>query len=155
MEDLSVRMVTLPPYKVVCFHGFGNSPEIDAITKAKNWLAESKLLDDGKPHRYFGFNNPDPSPGSPNYGYDVWITVEEPVDPGSEGKLLDFSGGLYAVTRSVGVDAIGPTWRKFIEWREKSPYTFAPDHQWLEEHFNWNEPFDDIVLDLYMPVKKS
>lgn len=154
MDDLSVRMVTLPAYQIVCFHGFGQSPELTAISKAKTWLAESKLLEDGKPHRIFGFNNPDPSPGSPNYGYDIWITVEDPVDPGSEGKLMPYDGGLYAVTRCIGAEAIGPTWKKFIQWREKSPYRYAPDHQWLEEHFNWDDPFEKITLDLYMPVRK-
>lgn len=154
MNDLDVRMVTLPPYKVVCFHGFGDGPELLAIEKAKTWLTESKLLEDGKLHRIFGFNNPDPSPGSPNYGYDVWITVEDDVDPGSEGKLISFDGGLYAVTRCGGVDAIGPTWQKFVEWREKSPYRFAPDHQWLEEFLNWNSAIDQLTFELYMPVRK-
>ena len=30
-----------------------------------------------QPGRLFGYNNPDPTPGSSNYGYDVWITVDE------------------------------------------------------------------------------
>lgn len=154
MEELSVRIVTLPPFKVVSFHGFGESPEATAIGKANAWLTETRLLDDGKPHRFFGFNNPDPSPGSPNYGYDVWVTVDESVDPGLDGRLISYDGGLYAVTRCVGVEAIGPTWKEFIQWREKSPYRYASDHQWLEEHFNWNAPYDQLVIDLYMPVRK-
>jgi len=154
MEDLDVRIITLPPYKIVSFHGFGASPEIDAINQMNAWVAESRLLEDGQPHRFFGFNNPDPSPGSPNYGYDVWVTMDDACRPDGKGKLISYGGGLYAVTRCAGVEAISATWQEFIKWREKSPYHFAHDHQWLEEFLNPNAPVDQLKFDLYMPVRE-
>jgi len=154
MEEVSVRIVNLEPFKVISFHGFGNSPEMAAWEKAKSWLDSTQLLKDGKMHRFFGFNNPDPSPGSPNYGYDVWIVVDDRYQPGKDETLLDFKGGLYAVTGCKGVEAIGPTWQRFVKWRETSPYHFAHDHQWLEEHFNPFAPLDEILLDLYMPIRE-
>lgn len=154
MKELSVRIVTLPPFKVVSFHGFGTSPEIDAINQMNTWLADSRLLEDGMPHRFFGFNNPDPSPGSPNYGYDVWVTVADDHQMKGGGEFITFGGGLYAVTHCSGVDTIASTWKEFVKWREKSPYHFAHDHQWLEEYLNWNSPIDQLTFDLYMPVRE-
>lgn len=153
MNDLEVRIVKLDPFKAVCFHGFGPSPESVAFDKVKKWLAESRILEDEKPHRFFGFNNPDPAPGSPNYGYDVWITTDEAFQDPGEGEMISFQGGLYAVTGCKGVETIGPTWQQFVKWRETSPYQFAHDHQWLEEHLNLFAPMDELSLDLYMPIK--
>lgn len=152
MEELDVRIVTLPPLRAIAFHGFGSSPEEIAFKKAAAWLEETHLLEDGTPHRIFGFNNPDPHPGSPNYGYEVWITVDETVEPGEDGKVVNFSGGLYAVTHCKGIDSIGPTWKRFVKWREASPYRFNPNIQWLEETFNPFTVMEDVELDLYMPV---
>lgn len=154
MEELQVRIVTLPPFRAIAFHGFGPSPEDAAFSKANAWLAETRLLEDGKPHRIFGFNNPDPSPGSPNYGYDVWVTVDDSVQPGAEGQVVNFPGGLYAVTHCVGIEAIAPTWKRFVKWRETSPYRYNPAIQWLEETFNPGPgtPLDQVELDLYQPI---
>ncbi len=152
MEELDVRIITLAPFRAIAFHGFGSSPEGMAFEKAFAWLAETHLLEDGQPHRFFGFNNPSPTPGSPNYGYDVWITVDESIQPGSEGKVIHFEGGKYAVTRCTGIDNIAPTWQRFVKWREKSPYRYNPAVQWLEESFNPSAPMDEVILDLYQPI---
>lgn len=154
MEELDVRIVTLEPFRAIAFHGFGPGPEGIAFEKANAWLKQTRLLEDGKPHRFFGFNHPDPSPGSPNYGYDVWITVDESVQPGGDGQVVYFSGGRYAVTRCKGIEAIAPTWKRFVQWREKSPYRFNHSVQWLEETFNPSPTanMDEVELDLYMPI---
>ena len=97
MSDLDVRIVKLPPMRVACVNGFGEGPEGMAFDKMRAWAEAHHLL--GKPYRLFGYNNPDPSPGSPNYGYDVWITVDESVQADGDARIIDFPGGLYAVTR--------------------------------------------------------
>jgi len=104
MSKLDVKIVTLPPMRVMCFNGFGPSPEGQAYTKTRDWLKAKGLREDGKERRFFGYDNPSPAPGSPNYGYDVWVTVDETVTAEMGGRIIDFPGGLYAVTR---VDA-GP-----------------------------------------------
>jgi len=155
MSNLDVRIVKLPPMRVACVNGFGNSPEGMAFEKMKAWAETHNLL--GRTYRLFGYNNPDPSPGSPNYGYDVWITVDVSVQADNEARIIDFPGGLYAVTR---IDVTDPgeiifnTWQKLVKWREASKYRHGR-HQWLEEHIG---PLDEMggdqpfTLDLHLPI---
>ena len=58
-----IRIVTLPRMRVACVNGFGESPEGQAFDKMLAWAKTHNLLD--KPYRPFGYNNPDPSTGSP------------------------------------------------------------------------------------------
>ena len=114
--------------RVACVNGFGEGPEGMAFDKMKAWAAAHNLP--GKPYRLFGYNNPDPSPGSPNYGYDVWITVDESVQADGEARIIDFPGGLYAVTR--------------IE--VKNPGTISPapgknwSNGWRQQVSSWTPP---------------
>jgi predicted transcriptional regulator YdeE len=105
----------------------------------------------------FGFDNPPPSVGSPNYGYDVWMTVDSSVQADGEVRIIDFSGGLYVVTR-VEVknpwEDIPSTWQKLVKWMEASKYSQGR-HQWLEEHIGpLNEHVNDLpfTLDLHLPI---
>jgi len=155
MSNLDVRIVKLPPMRVACVNGFGEGPEGMAFDKMKAWAEAHNLL--GKPYRLFGYNNPDPSPGSPNYGYDVWITVDESVQADGEARIIEFPGGLYAVARvevTLPGEQIGATWQKLVKWREASKYRHGK-HQWLEEHIG---PLDEMggdqpfTLDLHLPI---
>jgi AraC family transcriptional regulator len=155
MNHLDVRIVKLPPMRVACVNGFGEGPEGMAFEKMKAWAEAHNLT--GKPHRLFGYNNPDPSPGSPNYGYDVWLTVDESTQAEGEARIIDFPGGLYAVTRievkKPGND-IPAAWQKLVQWMEASKYRHGR-HQWLEEHIG---PLDEMggeqpfTLDLHLPI---
>ena len=155
MSDLDVRIVKLPPMRVACVNGFGEGPEGQAFEKMLEWAKAHNLL--GEEYRLFGYNNPDPSPGSPNYGYDVWMTVDESIQEDDKVRIIEFPGGLYAVTR---IDVKNPwedipgTWKKLVEWRESSKYRHG-QHQWLEEHIG---PLDEMggdqpfTLDLHLPI---
>ena len=154
MSELQARIVELEPMRVASVHAYNASPEGDAWNKLIAWAKLKGLLNDPETHRIFGFNNPDPSPGSPNYGYEFWIVVGPEVEPEGEVKVKEFSGGLYAVTRCKGVDNITSTWKRLVAWSEESKYRHA-HHQWLEEHIGpANVPQDEegLVLDLYMPI---
>ena len=155
MSNLDVRIVKLPPMRVACVNGFGDEPEGMAFDKIKAWAEAHNLIGGG--YRLFGYNNPDPSPGSPNYGYDVWITVDESVQADGEARIIDFPGGLYAVTRievKNPMDDIPGTWQKLVKWMETSKYHHGK-HQWLEEHIG---PLDEMggeepfTLDLHLPI---
>jgi len=154
MDDkLQVRIVQLEPARVAAAYGFGAEPEPIAWQKLLKFAHENGLLE--KPHRFFGFNNPDPTPGSPNYGYEQWVTVGPEVLAEGEIGIKDFSGGLYAVTRTRLAD-IGRTWQRLVAWREESAYQ-AATHQWLEEALNM-DPRGEInpevlELDLYLPLR--
>ena len=151
MSELEVRIVSLEPMRVASANGFGEQPETQAWSKILAW-ASAQGFEDLSKHRFFGFNNPNPSPGSPNYGYEQWITVP----PGSQGneeiEIKEFSGGLYAVTRSEGLQHISENWMKLALWREESNYQEA-HHQWFEECFTpVAERLEDYVFDLYAPI---
>ena len=114
----------------------------------------SKGLDnDGQTHRYLGFNNPSPTPGSPNYGYEQWITVGPEVEPDNDIKIKQFGGGLYAITRCK-LERITEAWQELAAWREKSPYGFG-HHQWLEDSLTpplEGEITGEAEFDLYLPI---
>lgn len=153
-ETLNVKIVRLEPIRVACVNGYGSEPETQAFEKMRAYVKEKGFDRDGKQHRFFGYNNPNPAPGSPNYGYDVWVTVDESVQSEGEVKVIDFPGGLYAVLsiRPVTGEEIFENWQKLVAWRERSKYRPA-QHQWLEEHIgDINLSFPHLTLDLYMPV---
>jgi DNA gyrase inhibitor GyrI len=155
MSDLDVRIVKLEPMRVASFLGFGPSPEDEAWRKLMFWARPRGLLDNREKHRLFGFNNPNPSAGSPNYGYEVWIVLDSDPEPKGDAEIKGFDGGLYAVTRcpvpTGQFDVIGAGWKKLAAWREDSRYGQGT-HQWLEESLPLDLPDTEFVLDLYLPI---
>ena len=162
MSEHDVRIVELKPMRVASVWGFGPSPEEQAWTKLEAWARPKGLFDDPEKHPIFGFNNPNPSAGSPNYGYEVWMMVGPEVEPEEDVRILDFAGGLYAVTRCTvpkgNYDVIGADWKKLATWREDSKYRCG-SHQWLERSVfipNWGMPEEmpdiEFVMDLYLPI---
>jgi DNA gyrase inhibitor GyrI len=155
MSELDVRILTLKPLRAASFLGFGESPEDLAWKQMIPWAKSKGLLDDPENHRIFGFNNPDPSPGSPNYGYEAWIEIDPDFEVEDNVKTVDFEGGLYAVTRCPvpkgHFEVIGATWKKLVAWREDSPYKCGA-HQWMEQSIPDAPPDMEFVLDLYLPI---
>ena len=160
MTDLTVRIVHLDPMLVVCFNGFsnlkpgeeGDGPEPQAIEKLLTWAKDKGLLQAGS-RRFFGYNNPEPTPASPNYGYDIWMTVDAGTQVEGEGRIIEFPGGLYAVTSCTGPFHLPETWQRLVLWAEQSRYRMAR-HQWLEEHLNLleNPPVQAMQFDIYLPI---
>ena len=155
MSKLDVRIVQLEPMRVASVWGFGKEPETIAWEKLEAWARPKGLRDKPEEHRVFGFNNPNPSAGSPNYGYEVWIEVGSGVEPEGDIRILGFDGGLYAVTRCEvpdgEYDVISATWKKLVAWREDSKYKCG-NHQWMEESIPIESPGIEFVLDLYLPI---
>jgi DNA gyrase inhibitor GyrI len=152
MTRQEVRFVQLEPMRVAYALGFGPQPELEAWEKILAYAKSKGLLDDANAVRYFGFNNPDPSPGSPNYGYEQWITVAEDVEPEGDVKIKDVPGGLYAVTRFKGLENIGRVWRELVKWVEDSKYAFGPQ-QCLEELLSTPDArYEEYVFDLWLSI---
>jgi DNA gyrase inhibitor GyrI len=155
MTGLDIKIVRLEPMLVASFHAFSASPEIDARNKLIAWAEPKGLLENTVRHRIFGFDNPSPSPGSPNYGYEFWIMVGEKTKPEGDIKIKEFKGGLYLVTRceikNNAGEIIPETWKNLEIWREATGYK-AGNHQWLEEHIGLFESVDVFTLDLYRPI---
>ncbi len=157
MTELEVRIVKLEPMRVASFHAYGADPEHDAAKNLVDWAKPLGMLDDPEKYRIFGFDNPTPSPGSPNYGYEFWITIEADMEPESEVDIKEIPGGLYAVTRCEikgdAYEVIPETWKRLVKWREDSEYGCGNTY-WLEEHIA-PSPFEvsnEFTLDLYFPI---
>ncbi len=152
MNELNVRIIKLEPMRIASAYGFGPSPELLAWQNLLAWARPKGFLDDPEKHRIFGFNNPDPSSGSPNYGYEFWMEIGSEVVPEGEIRVQDFAGGLYAVTSCVGVENITATWKKLVEWLAESRYENGR-HQWLEQHLTPDgTPPESMQLDLFLPI---
>jgi AraC family transcriptional regulator len=159
MNEFDVRIVELKPTRVASVYAFGDSPETAAWDNLVAWINRKELAGQLDDHRIFGFNNPNPSPGSPNYGYEFWMTVGPEIEPEDDVRIQEFSGGLYAVTRcEVKGDPhikIPGTWKQLVEWLVDSKYKHA-NHQWLEEHIwppaNRALEIEEFTLDLFAPI---
>ena len=156
MPEIDVKIMELPPLRVASALGFGQGPEAIAWEKIFSFLKEKGLWDGMTELEYYGFNNPDPSPGSPNYGYEQWVVVPGSVEGTDDVTIKHFEGGLYAVTRCHGIPHIFETWKQLFAWREDSPY-MAGSHQWLEKWVNPAQTGLDetkMIMDLYIPIAK-
>jgi len=163
MSEIEVRIVRLEPTRVASALGFGEQPEIEAWNMILSWAKPRGLLDDLKRCRFLGFNNPNPSPGSPNYGYEQWITVGPSAESEGEVKIKDFSGGLYAVA-GCKLSNIGDAWKQLVTWVQGSKYAMS-HQQSLEECLNSEvfitsegtaapdeTVFDQVEFNLYLPI---
>lgn len=154
MEPLEVRILHLEPMRVAYTLGFGESPEPVAWERILDYARKYGLLERAQRPRFFGFNNPSPSPGSPNYGYEQWMTVGPEAQPEGEIEIKDIPAGKYAVARFQGIEHIGTMWQRLVAWCETSPYQIG-EGQCLEELLSPVEDMDDLqkyVFDLYMPL---
>ena len=156
MSDIDVKIITLAPMQVASALGFGEGPEVLAWEKIFNFLRQKGLWEDMESLNYYGFNNPDPTPASPNYGYEQWVVIPEAISGTEEVEIKQFPGGTYAVALCEGIPNIFQRWKELFAWREDSPYQ-AGSHQWLEK---WENPTkeglseEDMVMALYLPIQK-
>lgn len=154
MKTDDVKVVSLKKARVAAALGFGESPEHEAWEKITQW-AEGKCDLESPDTRNFGFNNPDPSPGSPNYGYEVWLTVDDDVVGNDDVTIKEMPGGLYAVTHLHGLERIGEAWKQLVVWRQSVGY-LAGHHQWLEELISSPQaPPEELEFNLYLPIRES
>ena len=151
MKTETIQIITLPPMRVASAWGFGTQPEDQAWKKMDAWARPKGLLKDSAKARMFGFNNPNPSAGSPNYGYEFCLTITEEVIPEAGIRIKELSAGKYAVIpfEFPAVDpgpAIGNAWKNLDTWVADHGYQHGP-HQWLEEH-----TLDGKIIALLYPI---
>ena len=151
MSEIVVKIVELEPMRVVSAYGFGAEPEGIAWEKIMAFAEKNSINLSDNATTTFGFNNPNPSTGSPNYGYEIWLPVAEDIGAEGDLRIVDFSGGLYAVTTFKGLENIGKVWEELVKWREGSKYQCAR-HQWLEELLSYEVPPEEFVFNIYLPI---
>ena len=154
MTELQVRIVRLEPMRVASAQGFGEHPEAVAWDQILSFARAKGLMEDLSAHRFFGFNTPNPSPGSPNYGYTQWMTVGPDVEAEGEVEIKEVPSGLYAVTRCKGLDTIGEDWKRLVTWFADSAYKKPANfYECLEELLTPPDAaYEEYVFDLYLPI---
>jgi len=154
MLPIEVRIVEMKPMRVACALGFGTNPEDQAFSILVPF-AKRIGLEPGSPgYRTFGFDNPSPAPGSPNYGYEVWLPVGPDVEAEDPITIKEIPGSKYAVTRFTGLSNIGRMWGELVAWFEDSSYTRPVNwNACLEEVINPTETDPEkLTFDLYLPI---
>jgi len=141
MQNDTIEIVRLEAMRVARAWDFGQNPEALAWQKLTAFAGPRGLLD--AEARIYGFNNPNPAVGSPNYGYEYWIVVGQAVTPTEGVEIIDAAGGLYAVlhadvTGDYGV-TIPAAWQRLDSWVAASPHRPGM-HQWLEAHTHTGTP---------------
>jgi AraC family transcriptional regulator len=136
------------PCRVAYYRAVSKNPETDAWRVLNSWAEGNSVPGT---HRRFGFDNPGPSSGKPDYGYEVWIVVGDEVKESEEIRIKDFEGGQYAVLRTNLAD-IGQNWQRLVQWVRSSRFNAAPG-QCLEESLSPpGTPEDSLILNLYLPI---
>ena len=147
---MTIEVKEVSAAKAARFHAFSSSPEEEAWKAMEAWAGPKGYLREGSPATIYGYNNPNPSAGSPNYGYEFIVVAD---DLSGATEVIDFPGGKYAVATSgvsVGVDdpaKLGSAWRALVEEAQREGYVSAC-HQWLELH---TPP--PISITLYAPIQ--
>ena len=157
MAALDVRIIELPVLRVASTYGFGPSPEMTALEQMRQYLQDVGLWEDVGTLQLYGFNNPDPEPDNPAYGYEQWVVVPEDLQGTDEIETKTFPGGLYAVTRCEGTPNIYRVWHELQTWKSVSSFDSGA-HQWLEKWVNPTQSWlgaGEMVMDLYLPIVKK
>lgn len=154
-EEQNLKVITLPPMRVVYHISVGVSPEEEAMKPVIRWIASSGLSGTA---RLFGGNvRPLPTrPGVP-YGYGMCASIPEGADVPDHLKEMTLPGGRYAVLESG--DDIGSSWRTLMEAVKRSK-TYGSDRSrlCLEEHIRNDKPDgggSEFYLSLLEPVKRK
>jgi len=154
MTLTDVQIVDLPAMRVASALGFGPHPEDQAWKIMLEFAADAGIDLTTEGVRTFGFNNPNPSPGSENYGYEIWLPIGPEIEARAPLEIKEVPAGRYAVARFTGLSNIGRTWQELVAWFEDGPYTAPPTYQQcLEALLNPLEPDpEEYRFELYLPI---
>lgn len=154
-----VRIVLLPPCTVASYQFAGDDPEETVGEVMDMFIRSSKLYEIKPDARMFGFNNPEPQPGSDYHGYEDWVTIPDDMEVALPIVKRHYDGGLYAAYTINFPDFY--EWNFLKEWVKNSE-KYQEDHRdYLEEHLNWvysshmgwPENGIDGKIDLLLPIK--
>jgi DNA gyrase inhibitor GyrI len=151
MSKFDVQIVRMEPMRVACVCVVSASPEREAWERLKAWAEPGGFLRDPRKHPLFGFNNPGPTAGGKEYGYEFWLCIDPETEPGDAVEVKEFAGGRYAMTTHHG-HSDPRVWRQLWDWVQGSPYRWRKTHE-LERIHDPLAPEKDVVFDLYLPIE--
>jgi DNA gyrase inhibitor GyrI len=151
MDRPDFRIEQLPPMRVARFHAMGSHPELKAWAQLRKWAEPRGLLADADRHPVFGFNNPSPSPGRDEYGYEFWIRIDSGAADDGGVETMAFPGGWYAVTTQHGFPR-PDVWLQLFESARLAACRYRATNE-LERPHDPLAPEADMVFDLYLPIE--
>ncbi len=155
-KELEVQFIRLLPMRVVSFQTISESPENDAWMKLRDWAEPKGYFDDLEKNPIYGFNNPNPTPGKKEYGYEFWLVVSSDFES-DEVIVKDIPESFNVVTRCNVEDPmrdIPEAWKKTIEWIKKNKIKFA-DRCGLEKVIVPSHSGEGFILDIYISVEED
>ncbi|XEO76710.1 hypothetical protein WKT22_01736 [Candidatus Lokiarchaeum ossiferum] len=164
MNKFPVKIVSLPPMKVASVRAISPTPENDAWTKLEKYAIKHNLLENHELHPIYGFNNPDPTQGQKEYGYEFWIRVDSFTQSEKDVIIKEIPSALYAVKECnlfeesqsdfFKKNGILESWSQLFHWVEESEYQRGT-HQYLEKSLNPGHDIEELILELHMPIINS
>jgi DNA gyrase inhibitor GyrI len=155
VTNQNIQIIQLGPMRVAIISAYGVSPEKEAWRKLIAHADLKKLIKNRNEHSVFGFSNSRPSPANSEFAYVFWVKVGLGFEPEKPLRIIDFSGGPYAVTRCLIQDADyqkrWKEWKALNDWC-KNQRIGAGHHQTLEKYIRMDDEFENLILDLYYPI---
>ncbi len=169
LHPRDVRIVSLPPMRVLSFHRVGDTPELSTDAAVQAFLQTTDFARLCPGSRHFGFNHDVDGV----HGYERWMTLPEGEVPEAIAAesipVKTFPGGLFGVTCAMMGE--WDRWEMLLQYFDgHEGYQAAMNNTTamgglLEEHLNYWNWYEDPglsmeendrmkQLDLYLPVRK-
>ncbi len=148
---MNVRIEELGPMRVASVRVVSEHPEKEAWERLKAWAEPRGLLRDPQEHPVYGFNNPGPSPGRKEYGYEFWIKVGPDMVSADLVQVKEVPSGRFAVMVHRGYPS-PEAWKQLWDWVQNSNYTWRKAHE-LERIYDPLASEAEVVFDLYLPIE--
>lgn len=155
-NELEVQFKRLLPMRVVSFHAISETPENDAWKKLREWAEPKGYFADLDKNPIYGFNNPNPTQGKKEYGYEFWLVVDSDFKS-DEVTVKDIPESFNVVTRCNVEDItkdIGETWSKILQWIKEHKIKIAGKFG-LEKVIVPSHSGEGFILDIYIPVEED
>ncbi len=152
MNALNVRIEKLGSMRVASVRVVSEHPESEAWEILKAWAGPRGLLKDFSRHPVFGFNNPNPSAGSKEYGYEFWIRVGPEIASEGQVEVKEVDGGTFAVATIRGLPS-PEIWKQLWDWVQQTGHHWRKAHE-LERIHDPLATENEFVFDLYLPIEE-
>ena len=161
MSEWIIQIEYQEPLPAIYAHVLSETPEEDVSEIIFNWARENGLLNIDT--RIFG-RNTYPTEKPEPHGYQLFMTVKEPIEETETIKNGEIPGGYYAVLKYTSISEMPSSWPALWKWLEESEYTHLG---WSKEEFGWASGFeennslhedlppDEWKFKLLIPVKKD